>query len=93
MSLPPEPKMVGRFNLYDTPDGGFHVSYQEDPTEENATPEVQHIDIPGAIVRASKMLGEGNMSPMKAMNVFMNLAKGEKDNGETKSRKSASRRN
>lgn len=70
------PTMMGRFNLFNTPDGGFHVAYQEDPTEENPEPETQHIDIPGAIVRASKMLSEGKMTPMKAMDMFMSLGRG-----------------
>lgn len=71
------PTMKGRFNLFKTPDGGFHVAYVKDPTEDEPEPETQHIDIPGSIVRASQMLADGKMTPGKAMNIFMSLTKGE----------------
>lgn len=71
-----EPIGKGRYNLYKTPDGGFHVAYQKDATEEEPEPEVQHVNIPGAIIRASELLANGDMTPVKAMSIFMNLTKG-----------------
>jgi putative sterol carrier protein len=67
----PEPFMKGRFNLFNTPDGGIHISYQEDPkeTDEDGTPieePTQHVDIPGMAVNTLKAMGEGKMNPMKA---------------------------
>lgn len=75
MSIPPtpEPKLKGRFNLYNTPDGGFHIAYQEDATEENPDPQIQHIDIPGQLVRASQMMAEGKLTPGKAFSLFGSL--------------------
>lgn len=61
MSTPlPEARIKGRFNLYDTPDGGLHISYQEDGSEE-----IQHIDVPGQIIGMAKMLENGTMSPLQ----------------------------
>lgn len=53
----PIPSMKGRFNLYNTPDGGYHIAYQEDGKEE-----IQHIDIPGFVINAAQMFGESGMS-------------------------------
>jgi hypothetical protein len=69
----PVPRMKGRFNLYDTPDGGIHISYQEDPKvidaewDEYVEYPVQHIDIPGQAIAMMKMLENGSMSPLQAL--------------------------
>lgn len=71
MTTPPEPRIKGRFNLYDTPDGGLHISYQEDPklvnldTAEFEEQPVQHIDVPGKILAMAKMLENGSMNPLQ----------------------------
>lgn len=74
----PTPRMRGRFNLYDTPDGGIHVSYQEDPknVDEDGTPidePVQHIDIPGQAIKMMKMMESGQLSPMKALGMLKGM--------------------
>lgn len=61
MSTPPEPRIKGRFNLYDTPDGGLHISYQEDGKDD-----VQHIDVPGQILKMAAMLESGKLNPLQA---------------------------
>lgn len=85
MTTPPEPKMKGRFNLYETPDGGFHISYQEDPTylpEYGEDPtavvehEIQHIDIPGQIIQMAKMMEAGSMSPAKMFGTMKKMLGG-----------------
>ena len=85
MTTPPEPKMQGRFNLYDTPDGGLHISYQEDPTylpEYDNDPtavikhEVQHIDVPGKLLAIAKMLENGSMNPMQAFSKMSKMLRG-----------------
>jgi hypothetical protein len=53
----PEPVMKGRFNLYETPDGGYHIAYQKDG-EEN----IEHIDVPGFVINGAKMFAESGMS-------------------------------
>lgn len=78
----PAPRMKGRFNLYDTPDGGLHISYQEDDTllpeyDENPSAvivhEVQHIDIPGQALNMMKMLESGKLSPTKALTMVTKM--------------------
>lgn len=56
-----EPKHLfsGVFSLFETPGGGYHLTYQPKDDEEH------HIDIPAAAVHAMKMAAEGGMSPMK----------------------------
>lgn len=51
----------GRFSLFETPGGGYHLSYKPDEDDE------KHIDIPAAAVHAMKMAAEGGMSPMKLL--------------------------
>lgn len=62
----PVPFMKGRFNVYETPDGGFHIAYQKDGTEE-----IEHINLPGPLIRAAQMMSEGKLSPMAAIKMFM----------------------
>lgn len=66
----PEPRMKGRFNLYDTPEGGIHISYLVDDTEET-----QHIDIPAQAVQLSKMIeaNGGSMNPKTLMKMFTGM--------------------
>lgn len=42
----PEPVLKGRFAIYETPDGGFHLAYRPDESEED-----QHVEIPGLYVK------------------------------------------
>lgn len=62
----PEPKMKGRYNLYDTPDGGIHIAYTVEGDDE-----IQHLDIPGQVVRAARMMEQGKMNPMQAVKLLM----------------------
>jgi hypothetical protein len=61
MSLPlPEPLLKGRFNLYETPDGGFHLAYVPDGDGEEA----RHLEIPAFAVKMAKASAEGRLSPL-----------------------------
>jgi hypothetical protein len=61
-----QPKMKGRFSVYDTPDGGIHIVYQEDDSEES-----KHLEVPGHIFRMATMLESGALSPAKLMKTLM----------------------
>jgi hypothetical protein len=69
----PTPRIKGRFNLYDTPDGGLHISYQEDDSEE-----IKHIDVPAQIMTMAKMLENGSMNPLQALGKMKSLFGGKK---------------
>lgn len=62
----PVPFMQGRFNVYETPDGGYHIAYKKDGEEK-----VEHIELPGPLLRAAQMLSEGKLNPMAALKMFM----------------------
>lgn len=55
----PVPISAGRYALYDTPQGGKHLVYKPDGTDED-----QHIEIPGFIVSmAEKAASGGGIAP------------------------------
>jgi hypothetical protein len=58
----PDPILKGRFNLWETPDGGFHIAYVPDGDKTT-----HHFDIPGMVVRMAKMSAEGKLNPLKAL--------------------------
>jgi hypothetical protein len=62
----PNAIMKGRFTLYETPDGGYHIAYKPDGDDRDA----QHLEIPAAIVRLAKMGAEGKLSPMAMAKAF-----------------------
>ena len=64
------PRIVhqGRYRLYEKPDGGFHIVYQRDDTEEP-----DHFELPGPMVRLAKAAGEGNMNPAELLREMMKL--------------------
>jgi hypothetical protein len=55
----------GRFSLFETPGGGYHLAYTPDGDEE-----ARHIEIPAAAVHAMKMAAEGGMTPMKLFSML-----------------------
>jgi hypothetical protein len=69
------PRITGKFSLYDTPDGGIHIAYQENPksVDEDGTPvdePVKHIELPGKAIRMAVML-ENGANPAKLMRMMM----------------------
>jgi hypothetical protein len=59
----PEAIMKGRFNLFQTPDGGFHIAYQKDEEYRGPDePDIMHIDVPGFVIQGAKMMADGGMS-------------------------------
>jgi hypothetical protein len=71
----PVPKQKGRYNMYDTPDGGVHIAYSVE-NELGEQGEVQHIEIPGKILKMAAMLESGSISPMKAFSSLRHMAGG-----------------
>ena len=51
--MPDTPSISGRYTLYETPDGGYHIAYNRDGDDE-----IHHIDIPPALVKMAKMAGK-----------------------------------
>lgn len=62
-----DPIMKGRFTLYETPDGGYHIAYL--PDGDNQEP--RQMEVPGAIVNLAKMGAEGKLSPLAMARAFM----------------------
>lgn len=69
--IAPVPRQKGKYSLYDTPDGGIHVAYSVEGSEE-----IQHIEVPGRLLQMAKMLDNGTMSPMKAFSALRKMAGG-----------------
>lgn len=57
----PVPVIKGRFNVYETPGGGYHIAYVRDGEKE-----IQHIDLPAALMNAARMMSEGKLNPLQA---------------------------
>lgn len=55
----PVPFMHGKFSLYETPEGGYHVAYKED----GDNTETKHIEIPAFMVNMAKKASEGGGLP------------------------------
>lgn len=64
--MQPEPILKGRFTLYETPDGGYHVAFLPDGMEET-----RHLEVPGPLVSLAKMGAEGRLSPLAMARAFM----------------------
>lgn len=59
----PEPIIKGRFALYETADGGYHLSYTPDGVEA-----AEHVNIPGMYVKlAMKQYGKGGLRRLLGM--------------------------
>lgn len=65
MMTTPEPRIKGRFNLYDTPDGGLHIAYQQDGSEET-----EHLELPGKLLKLAEMMGKGKLNPVEMFKAF-----------------------
>jgi hypothetical protein len=59
----PQAFIRGRFSIYETPDGGFHIAAIFDGEDET-----RHTEIPGAMLKMAGMLGGGNpLSMLRSM--------------------------
>lgn len=65
----PEPILKGRFNLYETPDGGFHIAYIAD-----GETDTRHLEIPAMVIRMARASAEGKLNPVKALKDLMSDA-------------------
>lgn len=57
----PVPIMKGKFAIFETPDGGLHIAYRLDETDED-----RHVALPAAMVKMANMAANGS-GPMAAM--------------------------
>lgn len=57
----PTPFMRGKFAIFETPDGGLHIAYRLDGTDED-----RHVALPAAMVKMANMAANGS-GPMAAM--------------------------
>jgi hypothetical protein len=62
----PDARMTGKFSLYDTADGGIHIAYLPDGTEET-----QHMVIPGKAIQLARMMESGKLNPASLMRAMM----------------------
>lgn len=62
----PEPMIKGRFTVYETPDGGYHIAYVADGQEET-----RHMEIPAMIIRLAKAGADGKVNPLQMMREMM----------------------
>jgi hypothetical protein len=60
----------GRYRLYENPDGGIHVAYKPDNTEQ-----VQHFEVPGFMLKMAQAASEGKLSPMDMVKEMMRRRK------------------
>lgn len=61
----PDAVIKGRFALYETPDGGYHLTYQPD-----GEPDAKHVQIPGFYVKMALKQAGGKGGLRKLMNAF-----------------------
>jgi hypothetical protein len=61
--------MNGRFTLYETPDGGYHIAYVADGQDDT-----RHLEIPAFLVRMAKAGAEGRLNPAAAFKEMMRNA-------------------
>jgi hypothetical protein len=65
----PVPVIKGRFNVYETPDKGFHIAYIRDGEDE-----IQHIELPGVMINAARMMSEGKLNPLQLFRMISGKA-------------------
>lgn len=58
----------GRYRLYGKPDGGMHLVYQRDDSEEP-----DHMEMPAAVLKLAQMAGEGNLTLPELLRELMKL--------------------
>lgn len=54
----PQPYMKGIFSLYHTPDGGIHIAYRAEGTEQD-----EHMQVPGVFMRIIREAAETGTMP------------------------------
>lgn len=57
-----QPIMRGRFSLYQTPDGGFHIAFRLEGEDED-----RHQEIPGTLVKLARMGGRNPFDMLKGV--------------------------
>lgn len=65
----PDPILKGRFNLYETPDGGYHIAYLPDGDDET-----KHFEIPAMVIRMARMAADGKMNPARMLKDLLSNA-------------------
>lgn len=70
----PEPRIRGRFALYDLPEGGIHVAWIPEGAPDEDT---QHIEIPGMVLQLAKAASEGKLNPADMVKHMMSMRNGQ----------------
>ena len=66
MTQLPEPLMNGKFTLYATPNGGYHIAWLPEGSDDT-----QHLEIPAFVASMAKAAAEGKLNPAKALKEMM----------------------
>jgi len=62
----PDPLINGRFSLYETPEGGYHIAWTAD-----GDTTTNHLEVPAFLVRMAKAGAEGKLNPVTALKQMM----------------------
>lgn len=61
----PEAVLKGRFAIFETPDGGYHLAYRAEGTETD-----QHVQVPGFYVKMAMKQAGGKGGLAKMLKMF-----------------------
>jgi hypothetical protein len=62
----PEPRVKGRFALFDTPDGGIHIAYRPEGSDKD-----EHFQLPGKVMKFAQAFSEGKLTnPMEMIRMM-----------------------
>lgn len=62
---PPEPILQGKFAIFETADGGYHLTYRPDTEDED-----KHVNIPGFYVKMAMKQAGGKGGMAKVLKMF-----------------------
>jgi hypothetical protein len=75
----PKAVMKGRFNLFETPDGGYHIAYQKDEEfRSEGEPEIMHIEVPGFVINGAKMFADSGANMRDIIKMGLEARRGAK---------------
>jgi hypothetical protein len=68
-----EPEILhkGKYTLYKKPDGGLHLAYQREDSENT-----DHIELPAAMIRLFDRAQNEQMNPLQLAREFMRMGRG-----------------
>ena len=63
-----EPLLKGRFTVYETSEGGYHIAYINDGQDDT-----KHLEVPAWAVNIARDASEGKLSPMSLVGRLMSI--------------------